>query len=466
MSGQLKAGPRGSYGQRTEKDAGMQTDITGVHPSLEDQEVWEADSYSVWFPIGRGGAFGLRDAIAEHGRTTRRRQSAADDVAGGRQESRAVPTGGDLGHQGESHSGGEAAGAGAAHQTYDEGDRPGGQAGHLDRVPATGGDDRGRLARGARGPTEDLVEVELLTSNRRVVRGEWPLGERGDRWEKLRGEAAKERRRIMAWAAAVQDMQQELRSSTHPSPNGSGSPDSTGPSPWGVLRTDDEMRRLVETALAAALEKRDAGDRGSGGKGWESSPSSLRDVSKMSMGKRLGWTWSECERVIAEVRVAAAQQADLVRVKHAFGRHPAGRVKPWAFGLVDERFPRWGQEQCGLEELPDGEKLRGRKRRAARPSRGSEDEDSDDEERKRAAAKARFGSLRTATDEELRRAMDGTLSVKDITRPSGESAVLARHILHAGGALNGMDTRVARPGGDVDEGSAEWRLDPKRGLVL
>ncbi|KAK3283442.1 hypothetical protein CYMTET_8863 [Cymbomonas tetramitiformis] len=89
------------------------------------------------------------------------------------------------------------------------------------------------------------------------------------------------------------------------------------------------------------------------------------------------------------------------------------------------------------------------------------------EERKRAAAKARFGSLRTATDEELRRALDGTLSFKDITRPSGESTVLARPILPAGGALiKGMDIRVARPRGDVEEGGAELRLDAKRGLVL
>ncbi|KAK3283441.1 hypothetical protein CYMTET_8862 [Cymbomonas tetramitiformis] len=250
MSGQLKVGPWGSYGQPTEKNASTPTDITGVHTKI----------------------------------------SAADDVAGGRQDSGAVPTGGDLGHQ---------------EDILIEFQR-------LEEVIV------GELPEELEGPTEDLVEVGLFTSNRRVVRGEWPLGEQGDRWEKLRGEARKERRHVMAWAAA----------------------------------------RLVETAVAAALEKRDARDRGSGKKGRESSPRSLRDLSKLLMGKRLGWTWSECERVIAEVRVAAAQQAaDLVRVKRVFERHPAARVEPWAFGIVDERFPRCGQEQCGQEELANGEKV-------------------------------------------------------------------------------------------------------------
>ncbi|KAK3257901.1 hypothetical protein CYMTET_33022, partial [Cymbomonas tetramitiformis] len=65
-----------------------------------------------------------------------------------------------------------------------------------------------------------------------------------------------------------------------------------------------------------------------------------------------------------------------------------------------------------------------RKRRAVRQPSGSDGEDSESEEKKRAAAKARFGSLRTATDEELRRALDGSLAVKDITRPpEGEIGV-------------------------------------------
>ncbi|KAK3250510.1 hypothetical protein CYMTET_40110 [Cymbomonas tetramitiformis] len=69
-------------------------------------------------------------------------------------------------------------------------------------------------------------------------------------------------------------------------------------------------------------------------------------------------------------------------------------------------------------------------------------------------------------DEELRQALDGTLSVKDITRPSDESAAPARPILPTGGALKGVNIRVARPVEDGEEGGVEWWLDSKRGLVL
>ncbi|KAK3250509.1 hypothetical protein CYMTET_40109 [Cymbomonas tetramitiformis] len=196
------------------------------------------------------------------------------------------------------------------------------------------------------GPTEDLVEVDLLTNCRHVVRGEWQLGEPGDRWEKLRGEAAKERRRALAWATAAQDMQQALRMATQPSPNGSRSSGSGGSSPKRGRHSDDEVQRMVAAAVNVALEERDASGKGGGsvvnvaleerdasGKGGGSGmpvtpPKSLREVSKQSMGKRLNWTWTDCERVILEIRVAAAQQAaDLARVKHIFGRKPAGRLE-------------------------------------------------------------------------------------------------------------------------------------------
>ncbi|KAK3288075.1 hypothetical protein CYMTET_4429, partial [Cymbomonas tetramitiformis] len=132
----------------------------------------------------------------------------------------------------------------------------------------------------------------------------------------------------------------------------------------GVLRTEEEMQRVVDAAVAAALAGR-------------------------------------------------GPAAELARVKHSFGRHPARRVEPWEIELLDGKFSACKQEQCGLEELPESKK----------PS-GSDGEDSESEEKKRAAAKARFGSLRTATDEELRRALDGSLAVKDITRPpEGEIGV-------------------------------------------
>ncbi|KAK3274660.1 hypothetical protein CYMTET_17165 [Cymbomonas tetramitiformis] len=239
--------------------------------------------------------------------------------------------------------------------------------------------------------------------------------------------------------------------------------------------TDDLVERMVEAAVAATLAGRDPGSKGG-----------------------------------SEIRVAAARQAaDLTRVKHAFKRHPTGRVEPWEFDLVDDRFPACKQEQCGLEELHADRKVRvkhlyayielapqelanmqralagvagiaqplfdeewaaaaaaSRKRRAVQPPSGSDGEDSEGEEKKQPAAKARFGSLRTTTDEEMRRALDASLAVKDITRPPGEIAAPARPILPAGGALKGMDIRVSRPGGDYEKGGAEWRLDAKRGLVL
>ncbi|KAK3277916.1 hypothetical protein CYMTET_14111, partial [Cymbomonas tetramitiformis] len=147
------------------------------------------------------------------------------------------------------------------------------------------------------------------------------------------------------------------------------------------------------------------------------------------------------------------EAAELARVKHDFGRHPARRVEPWESELLDDRFPACRQEQCGLEELPDSRKVRTKhlyayidlalrelagmqralagvlgieqpsfdeewaaaaatsgKRRAVRQPSGSDGENSQSEEKRRAAAKARFGSLRTATDEELRQALDGSLA--------------------------------------------------------
>ncbi|KAK3285279.1 hypothetical protein CYMTET_7105 [Cymbomonas tetramitiformis] len=78
-----------------------------------------------------------------------------------------------------------------------------------------------------------------------------------------------------------------------------------------------------------------------------------------------------------------------------------------------------GIEQPSFDEEWAAATATSKKRRAVRQPSGSDGEDNESEERKRAAAKARFGSLRTAPDEELRRALDGSLAVKDITRPPG-----------------------------------------------
>ncbi|KAK3236893.1 hypothetical protein CYMTET_52997 [Cymbomonas tetramitiformis] len=478
MPGHLQAGPRGSYGQPTEKDAATQTDIAGVRTLLEDRTDRSNWSHPVFVPCKckfncpywdpRDPYEGTRIAAVEKLLVLAHpsRPTTKSEVLEDRKDML------------------------IEFQRLEE---------------AIVGD----MPRDLEGPTDDLVEVGLLETDRRVVRGEWSLGEPGDRWESLRGVAAKERRRVMAWATAARDMQQESRPGLQASPNGSGSPGSLGPSPRGVLRTEDEVQRMVDAAVAAALAGRDPISQGGSGK-VRDPPTSLREVARASAGRRRGWSWTECERVITEIRVAAARQAaELTRVKHSFGRHPARRVEPWEFELVDSKFPACRQEQCGLEELPERAKVRtkhlhayidlalreladmqralagvpgveqpvfdeeraaaaavSRKRRAVRQPSGSDDEDSESEEKKRAATKARFGSLRTATDEELRRALDGSLAVKDITRPPGEIAVPARPFLPAGGAHKGMDIRVSRPGGDYEEGGAEWRLDAKRGLVL
>ncbi|KAK3285621.1 hypothetical protein CYMTET_6781, partial [Cymbomonas tetramitiformis] len=136
----------------------------------------------------------------------------------------------------------------------------------------------------------------------------------------------------------------------------------------------------------------------------------------------------------------ARQAAELARVKHNFGRHPARRVEPWEFELLDSKFPTCRQEQCGLEELPEGKK----------PS-GSDGEDSESEEKKRAAAKARFGSLRTATDEELRRALDGSLAVKDITRPPEGEIVVEPEEERADGVTMASGDQEPEPAGEACE---------------
>ncbi|KAK3279682.1 hypothetical protein CYMTET_12446 [Cymbomonas tetramitiformis] len=151
-------------------------------------------------------------------------------------------------------------------------------------------------------------------------------------------------------------------------------------------------------------------------------------------------------------------RAELARVKHSFGRHPARRVEPWEFELLDSKFPACRQEQCGLEELPEGKKpvfdeewaaaaAASRKRRAVRQPSGSDGEDSEDEEKKRAAAKARFGSLRTATDEELRRALDGSLAVKDITRPPEGEIVVEPEEEREDGVMMASGDREPEPAG-------------------
>ncbi|KAK3274110.1 hypothetical protein CYMTET_17692, partial [Cymbomonas tetramitiformis] len=91
-------------------------------------------------------------------------------------------------------------------------------------------------------------------------------------------------------------------------------------------------------------------------------------------------------------------------VAWVFSPPKAARGRPLA--------PASGQEGQETAWLP----WAGVSEQGVQPS-GLDGEDNESEERKRAAAKARFGSLRTATDEELRRALDGSLAVKDITRP-------------------------------------------------
>ncbi|KAK3274159.1 hypothetical protein CYMTET_17644 [Cymbomonas tetramitiformis] len=104
-----------------------------------------------------------------------------------------------------------------------------------------------------------------------------------------------------------------------------------------------------------------------------------------------------------------------------------------------------------------------KRKRLVSPARSEEDDEGG--ERRRAAAKERFRHLRTATDEEIRRALDRSLSVKAITKPPGESG-FSQPILPAGGALRGFDIRVRGPEQPFTNDRAERRLDPSKGLVL
>eukprot|EP00854_Cymbomonas_tetramitiformis_P034173 gene34173-biopygen18219 len=398
MSGQLSAGLRGAYGQPTEKDAGTQTFIAGV-------QLLVCKGRSRDMGGQRGDGRGQRLSSPEVNRTRDQYRRAAIWCT-------------------------------------------------KTRVAAV----ERLLEHPSRLTTKDVVLEErgdMLIEFQRLeeaIMEDMP-------WDRLRRVAAKERRRVMAWATTARDMQQEVRPGTQPSPNGSGSPGLSGPSPRGVLHSEGEVQRMVEAAVAAALAGRDPGSKGGSGKGRDP-PTSLRDVTRASVGKRLGWTWSECERVITEIRVAAARQAaDLareqcrleelhadrkVRAKHLYAYielalQELAKMQRALAGVAGIVQPSFDEEWAAAAAAS-------KKWRAVQQPSGSDGEDSEGEEKKRAAAKARFGSLRTATDKELRRALDGSQAVKDITRPPGEIAAPARPILPAGGALKGMDIRVSRPG--------------------
>ncbi|KAK3254057.1 hypothetical protein CYMTET_36719 [Cymbomonas tetramitiformis] len=69
-------------------------------------------------------------------------------------------------------------------------------------------------------------------------------------------------------------------------------------------------------------------------------------------------------------------------------------------------------------------------------------------------------------EEELQRALDGTLSLKDIVRPPGEREFSSSAaVCPAGGLLKELDMRIRRPKDEFDESTAGWRLDPKKGPV-
>ncbi|KAK3283596.1 hypothetical protein CYMTET_8684 [Cymbomonas tetramitiformis] len=92
------------------------------------------------------------------------------------------------------------------------------------------------------------------------------------------------------------------------------------------------------------------------------SGAALREATKGPLGEREGWTWSECERVILEIKVAAARQAgDLAQVQHEFGKYPAMLVEAGAMKEVAERLPECAaRQQCGMEELHEREGVRAR----------------------------------------------------------------------------------------------------------
>eukprot|EP00854_Cymbomonas_tetramitiformis_P034012 gene34012-biopygen3092 len=355
--------------------------------------------------------------------------------------------------------------------------------------------------------TDHLVETGAVVQRRGggvKPSDDWSLGE--SRWEKQRTTAMKHGRRVLAWAMGAVDVQRDI-------PGGSLVGGLSGGSGRGSHGdggiTAVQIERIVAKAVEAALRDRGGAGGADPPAGRGPPAASLREVARGSVGKQENCSWSECEKVIAEIRVAAARQAaDLARVKHQFGRHPAMQVEAYSFAEVVDRFPECERRACGLEELPEAEGVRvrhlwgyielavrrlavmqkalegrpgvesvefgetwlreavqaGKRRKSKKKAKAAKTEDSKDEEEGRKAAKERFAHLRTATEEELQRALDGSLSVKDIIRPPGERELSSSApACPAGGPVKGLDMRVRRLKEKFDKGIAGW--DPKKGLV-
>ncbi|KAK3254058.1 hypothetical protein CYMTET_36720 [Cymbomonas tetramitiformis] len=205
--------------------------------------------------------------------------------------------------------------------------------------------------------TDDLVETGVLA--RRLGGGvkpsdEWSLGE--GRWEEQRTMAMRHRRRVLAWAMGAVDLQRDIPGG---SPVGSLRGGSSGGSRGDGGITAAQIERIVAKAMEASLRGREGAGGTDPPAGGGKPATSLREVAKGSVGKQQKWAWSECEKVITEIRVAAARQAtDLARVKHRFGRNPAMQVEAYVFEEVVDRCTECERWACGLEDLPESEGVR------------------------------------------------------------------------------------------------------------
>ncbi|KAK3254054.1 hypothetical protein CYMTET_36716 [Cymbomonas tetramitiformis] len=469
-------------------------------------ELWTEQSEAVWFPIGRGGHFQLRNAIFGW-RARRGGTQSAPVLPVSPPRAGSMQVGGDVGVESGGEGGGEADGSGTTVEADHEAADAGGEARHDVGIREAAGR-FGGVAGGFGGPDRrsggtggsGAEAGRRSEAERRVVPGGGSLGGAEDHGDEAStqgaglgsggcGRLARHSGRIAGGEPGRRVRQRVSR--------GRGDH-------GGAYRAD----------RGGGGGGSSAGLRGRGDAGGTDPPAgrdlpatSLREVAKFSMGKKEKWAWSECEKVITEIRVAAARQAaDLARVKP-----PAMQVEAYAFKEVVDRFPECERRACGLEDLPESEGVRVRhfwayielvvrrlaviqgglegrpgvepvefgaawlqqairagnkKRTSKKKVKSLKVEDSEDEEGEWKAAKERFAHLRTATEEELQRALDGTLSLKDIVRPSGErefSSSVA--VCPAGGPLKGLDMRVRRLKDEFDESTAGWRLDPKKGPV-
>jgi len=345
----------------------------------------------------------------------------------------------------------------------------------------------------------------------------WPLP--SGSWSNTRGEARRRLRLVKAWGAAMLKGLAARPAATSgsgaPGPaGGSGAAGATPPGliPGSIVLTPDQLTKLVQDAVAAATAT--APSAHAGGSAASGVAGRYQRALTMSQGHREGWTVERSAEVRARVLQEGAKlRGVLLRFasEHAWKR-PGRALEASSFPEMVWARPLLEDEDCDVDELPAGEEasqedwcvlvhlLRERVAEMQGFARGKDpgavfEEVVDDSfARKRArspsppspakrahvdpaaltgvsgaavaltpgrrgdlAAAATSAGLRTVTDEQLQRALNGTLVPESIPQPPGAGSLRPVVPRHAGGVLAGLDLRVY-PGVSLDA--------PDRRLVL